>query len=275
MNFPTVSERQTILANYERVTSPWMSLLALLYLLSYTAQSIFYYPTEAWFQAANTFGNILWLLFAMDLTFRFVMTTPKKGFFRKNWLETITVVLPQFRALRVLRTFSKNGILAKSGKSPLTSGGLATAALGTVIVVWVGSLMVLNAERGAKGATINNFGDALWWAMETITTVGYGDVVPVTSSGRIMATFVMMLGISVLGAVTAGLSASLARQSGHHTPPSQLVLDELAELKSMVAALQAHAGIPAASDTPGAPGVDSASSIPDGESEGALPKSPG
>jgi voltage-gated potassium channel len=249
MSEPTVSERQTMLSNYLRITSPWMSLLALLYLLTFTAQSIFYDPKDEWFQVSNTFGNILWIIFALDLAVRFVMTTPKKGFFRKNWLDTITVILPQFRALRALRAFSKDGILAKTGKSPLTSGGIATAIIGTIIVVWVGSLMVLNAERGAKGASITNFGDALWWAMETITTVGYGDVVPVTTTGRILATLVMLLGISVLGAVTAGLASTLSRQSSRHVPPSQELLQEITELKSMVAALQAHAGLAPAPDT--------------------------
>jgi voltage-gated potassium channel len=245
MSEPTISERQTILANYSRITSPWMSILAFLYLISFTAQAIFFDPKDAWFQAANTFGNILWIIFALDLLFRFVMTKPKKGFLRHNWLDTITVILPQFRALRSLRAFSKDGIFSKTGKSPITSGGLTTAIIGTIIVVWVGSLMVLNAERSAKGATITNFGDALWWAMETVTTVGYGDVVPVTMAGRITATMVMLLGISVLGAVTAGISASVIRQSGHQQSPSQQVLNEIAELKSMVAALQAHAGITA------------------------------
>jgi voltage-gated potassium channel len=238
-----VAERTRILNAYSKAVSPWMSTLALIYLFAFSAQSIFHHPEAEWYIWVRIFSNVLWVLFALDLVIRFILTTPKHGFFRKNWLDTITVILPQFRALRALRAFSGPTIFNRSGKSPITGRGISTAIMATIIVVWVGSLMVLNAERDAKGATITNFGDALWWAMETITTVGYGDVVPVTSQGRFLATGVMLLGISVLGAVTAWLSASLIHQTHKAPAPAQEVLDELAELKSMVASLQAHVGV--------------------------------
>jgi voltage-gated potassium channel len=242
MSEETVAERTRILNAYSKAVLPWMSTLALVYLVAYSAQSIWHDPQAEWYIWVRIFSNLLWVLFALDLLIRFILTTPKRGFFRKNWLDTITVILPQFRALRALRAFSGPTIFNRSGKSPITGRGITTAIMATVIIVWVGSLMVLNAERDAKGATITNFGDALWWAMETITTVGYGDVVPVTSQGRFFATGVMLLGISVLGAVTAWLSASLMHQTHKTPPPAQEVLDELAELKSMVASLQAHVG---------------------------------
>lgn len=71
------------------------------------------------------------------------------------------------------------------------------------MLVWVCSLAVLEAERPAPGATIVNFGDAIWWAFVTITTVGYGDVVPITIVGRITAVCLMAAGIGVVGVVTA------------------------------------------------------------------------
>jgi voltage-gated potassium channel len=90
----------------------------------------------------------------------------------------------------------------------------------TALVVWVGSLMVLGAERGAAGAEINTFGEAVWWSFETITTVGYGDFVPVTSMGRFIATLIMLVGISVLGVVSAGVAATLIKQT--NVPPAPL-----------------------------------------------------
>ena len=71
---------------------------------------------------------------------------------------------------------------------------------------------------------------------ETITTVGYGDFVPVTWTGRAVAVLIMLTGISMLGAATAGLSATLLKQN--KPDPSVEVMQELNELKSMVASLQ-------------------------------------
>lgn len=183
----------------------------------------------------SVFSNFLWILFVIDLAFRYFMTTNKKHFFRKNWLDTITVAVPQFRALRALRAFTSDGILSK-GKGFFSGGAVATAVLGTVIIVWVGSLSVLMSERGAAGAEIETLQDSLWWAFETITTVGYGDFVPVTWLGRSQAVLIMLVGISLLGVVSASLAATLVKQN--KPDPAVEVMAELSELKSMVAALR-------------------------------------
>ncbi|MEI7993212.1 MAG: hypothetical protein WCH93_12405 [Actinomycetota bacterium] len=78
------------------------------------------------------------LLFAIDLLFRFIMSPTKRHFFRKNLLDTITVVIPQLRALRALRAFTSGGVL--SSKGLLSSGAIATATLAVLLVVWVGGL---------------------------------------------------------------------------------------------------------------------------------------
>jgi len=230
--------RQQWLDTYTRRSSPLLSTLALVYLATFSIQAIWYFPEDNWFIWMNTFGLALWALFVIDLLFRFVVSPVKKHFFKKNWLDTITVVLPQFRALRALRAFTSGGIISK--KSGLISGGgLTSAALAAAIVVWVGSVMVLNAERNAPDAEIVNIGDAVWWAFETVTTVGYGDFVPVTWNGRALAVLVILVGISVLGIVTASLSAALVKRS--HQGPDKVdeVLAELAHLKEMVARLEA------------------------------------
>ena len=55
----------------------------------------------------------------------------------------------------------------------------------------VGSLAILDAERGRKGANIDSFGDAAWWALTTVTTIGFGDRFPVTVTGRAVAAGLM------------------------------------------------------------------------------------
>lgn len=254
--------RQRFILDYEKRTDLTLSALALVYLVTFSIQSIWHEPQETWYRWLVTFGNILWLLFALDLLFRFLMSPDKRHFFRRNWLDTITVVLPQFRALRALRAFMPNGILARGNSKSAISGGAATSAgLAALLVIWIGSLMVLDAERGAPGAEIVTIGDAIWWAFETVTTVGYGDFVPVTHLGRVFAVLIMIVGISVLGVVTASMSASLVKQRGNAaqqepapgavpTPSvapmpstaSSVSRDdlqrELAEIKSMLADIQ-------------------------------------
>lgn len=78
--------------------------------------------------------------------------------------------------------------------------------------VALGSITVLDAEQDAKGANITTFGDALWWACTTVTTVGYGDRFPVTVQGRVVAVGLMLVGIAVVGAVTATIAAWLVSQ---------------------------------------------------------------
>jgi hypothetical protein len=135
-----------------------------------------------------------------------------------------------------------------------------SAGIAAAIVIWIGSLMVLDAERGAPGSDIENINEAVWWAFETVTTVGYGDYVPVTNWGRFFAVLIMLVGISVLGAVTATLSATLVKQKGPSSAPAsssaaaptasesssdtdamttEELRQELAEIKTMLAQLQA------------------------------------
>ena len=64
-------------------------------------------------------------------------------------------------------------------------------------------------ESSAEGTKINTFGDALWWSLATVTTVGYGDVYPVTVEGKIIASLLMMIGIAVLGLFISTLGTSL------------------------------------------------------------------
>jgi voltage-gated potassium channel len=95
--------------------------------------------------------------------------------------------------------------------------------LGTVIVV--GASFTLAFEHDQPGASINHFGDALWWAIVTCTTVGYGDHFPVTAGGQIIAVLLMILGIAALSVLTASIAALYVDQDEE---------PELAELRAQL-----------------------------------------
>ena len=167
----------------------------------------------------------------------------------------IAVVLPAFRAFRVLRMFTAGQWLLRDG-TRLTYGrtGLATAAA-VLMVVFLGALAVVDAEKGAVGTSIDGLGSGLWFAFETVTTVGYGDTIPVTFQGRVVAVGLMILGISLLGIVSATLAtgflqrvqgqaraaeqADLAALEEREDAFNDVLLEKLDRLEAQVAALTA------------------------------------
>ncbi|WP_342451801.1 potassium channel family protein [Arthrobacter sp. H16F315] len=78
-------------------------------------------------------------------------------------------------------------------------------------------LAVLDAEKNAPGSNLTTFGDAVWWAMTTITTVGYGDHYPVTVLGRCVAAGLMVGGVAVLGVVTASVASWMVQSVAEET----------------------------------------------------------
>ncbi|MFI8215943.1 potassium channel family protein [Streptomyces sp. NPDC085932] len=92
----------------------------------------------------------------------------------------------------------------RPGSLHLKAAYAATVVL--VIVVLAGSYLAVLAERGAPRAQLTTYPRALWWSVETATTVGYGDLYPVTAWGRVVAVAVMVAGITAFGLVTAALA---------------------------------------------------------------------
>ena len=72
---------------------------------------------------------------------------------------------------------------------------------------FVGAIAVLDAENATTGSRITNLPDALWWSLVTLTTVGYGDLYPITLEGKMVASILMLMGIGLVSAV-AGIFAT-------------------------------------------------------------------
>lgn len=77
----------------------------------------------------------------------------------------------------------------------------------TAVIVGLASVAIWQIEKDAPRSNLRNFPDSLWWAMETITTVGYGDHHPVTTGGRFVASLLMVTGLALVGVITATVVA--------------------------------------------------------------------
>jgi voltage-gated potassium channel len=114
--------------------------------------------------------------------------------------------------MRLLRLLALARVLNRSVASSLV-GKVSTYVVGVAVAaVGLGAVAVLDVEQDGEGAHITTFGDALWWAATTVTTVGYGDRYPVTTEGRFMAVALMVVGIAMVGAVTASVAAWMVSQ---------------------------------------------------------------
>jgi voltage-gated potassium channel len=114
----------------------------------------------------------------------------------------LILLLPMARPLRALRMIAMISALNRRMCGGFR-GKVAVYVMATMLLVGtVASLAVLDAERYAPHATITTFGDAVWWTLSTIATVGYGDLYPVTTEGRVVASTLMISGIALLGVVT-------------------------------------------------------------------------
>ncbi|MET9650136.1 potassium channel family protein [Streptomyces sp. JL2001] len=166
-----------------------------------------------------------WALFAVDYVVRIWLSGRRPlRFVRAHLLDTVVLILPLLRPLRVVKAYDT--IQRRQDKPRLTlyARVMAYAGLTSILLGFAGSLTVYRFERDAPGATIVTFGDSVWWACSTLSTVGYGDVTPVTPMGRVTAVGLMACGLALLGAVTGSFSSWLIqtfRREDDEGPPGE------------------------------------------------------
>lgn len=224
---------------YEHRTALAMVLLAVGYLVLYSFYVLDEGLTSQGLDRLDTAMNVIWVVFIADLTLRTVLSPKHIAYLVHHPLDVIAVAVPAFRVLRVLRVLTAGQWLISRG-SRLRFGRTATAVVFAVaFLTYLSSLAVLNAERGAKGADIKSFGDAVWWSLVTMATVGYGDYVPVTANGRIVAVGLMVVGISLLGLVGASVASAVVTRIGGRAQEGQSeVKKDLEALRTEIAALR-------------------------------------
>jgi voltage-gated potassium channel len=196
------------LAAYEARTETALDLLALL--------TLWIVVVPPWDFAHNVEG-IVWtvrvavsVVYGIDLAIRGVLARRPVRYAITHPIMLVSVAFPPVRVIfsfRLVRSVFRRGHLDRF---------LVVAA----VLVLNGAVIVYLFERHAPKSSIHTLGESVWWSVETVTTVGYGDYTPVTSPGRVTACFVMGIGLLTLAVVTAQVASSFVTQGAGRAQPS-------------------------------------------------------
>lgn len=198
---------------WEKYTTLPFILLSFIFLLGY---SVLILNDEVFTQGIDKYIlltlGVIWIMFIVDYFVRLTLSTNKRIFFKRNVIDLISMAIPFTRPFLLLMYLSRLRWFRGRQGSSVRARLVAYAASFALMYIYVLSLAVYAAERNAAGATILNYGDSVWWAIETITTVGYGDMIPVTIAGRVYASLLMLGGVVIVGATTATVISYLSEK---------------------------------------------------------------
>ena len=190
-----------------RVWNETLTFLALVFLI------IFSYPAFEPNISSTTQSNldllqwIIWGAFALDLLIGLVTATNRKQFIIKHPLDIAAVLLPFLRPLRFLRVISFGGLALQKVAIGRQFAITVKVFIASIFIAYISAVQITISERAIEGSNIKNFGDGLWWAITTVTTVGYGDRYPTSAEGKFLAVGLMVVGISLMGVITASVAA--------------------------------------------------------------------
>lgn len=201
------------LRHYEAKTSAAMAALAITYFVIYTMQVLWISMPNFVGIVLNLASLVIWVIFIADLSIRVYLAPRRWLYLAQHPLDVIAVLVPMVRALRILRVFTAGQWLIARGRHLAIGRTYLAIAVAATLVWFTAALAFYDVERGAPGSMVDSFGDALWWSISTMSTVGYGDVYPVTTEGRIVAAGLMIIGISMLGVITATVASWFVAQT--------------------------------------------------------------
>jgi voltage-gated potassium channel len=238
----TLAKRSALFERVERATEVPMLLLSLVFLIAVGAPEVLEL-SESWLVTLDGITWVVWGAFAFELVVKVYLAPDRRGYLIAHWMDVVTVLVPFLRPLRLLRLLAIGIRFWTEARTVLRERTLEFIGTASLLTVGVTAGLVYLAERGGDGP-IQNFPDALWWAAATITTVGYGDVYPKTAAGRGVAVFLMLVGISLFGVLTARVAAFFVE--GHKHADHATIEEILERLKRIEASLAANEAPPAA-----------------------------
>jgi voltage-gated potassium channel len=169
----------------------------------------------------------LTVFFLFDFGLRLHRAPSNRGYFidGQGWLDLLgSMPIPSFRLFRSVRVVKAlRRVRAMGGRKVVKAivreraqSALLVATFLVIVVMEFGSILVVIAERGAPNANITSGGDALWWAVVSVTTVGYGDQYPVTPAGRGIGTLMLIAGVGLFGVFTGYVARVFLAPTDHN-----------------------------------------------------------
>jgi voltage-gated potassium channel len=197
----------------ERAQRP-LDLLAVVFLVNIILIWSFPDGPPAFLHTLDIVAWVVWACFAVDYVARLLLSVSKARFIRTHKLDLLMALLPMLRLLRIF-------LLLRRSLASVSTEKIAGSILSIVVaVVFASAFFMWRVEHDAPHATITTLRYAMWWAFVTTTTVGYGDYTPVTQAGRAIATVVMIVGIGLIGTVSATVAAWFVTRREPATEPA-------------------------------------------------------
>ena len=218
-----------------RKYSEWpLAAAAIVFLVAYSVEVIDNVPDRS----ATVFDIIIWAtwgLFVIDYFANLILAEHRLRWFTHNLHAAAILALPMLRPLRLMRLLSVMQFSHRLAGRRLRGRILTYAFATATLLVYVAALAALDAEQNVRGASITNIGDALWWAVVTITGTGYGDLVPVTFVGKLVGVGLMIGGLAIVGVIAASFATWMIEQLGNRVAEQAEVAET--ETQSEVAVL--------------------------------------
>jgi voltage-gated potassium channel len=231
---------------WERYAEWPMAVVAVVFLVAYAWPIMNPGLSRGWSSGCSIASWASWAAFPIDYGVRLTLSKNRWRFVSRHLLDLAVVALPLLRPLRLLRLLTLLSVLQRRAAASLRGRVTIYLTASAALLIFCAALAVLDAERDSADSNIKNFGDALWWAGTTVTTVGYGDRYPTTGTGRMVGAGLMVAGIAVLGLVTATLASwfiERVQQSEQVTRTEvQALTAEIASLRQRLETDQPSAG---------------------------------
>ena len=228
-----IERREVMLDKIERATELPMMVLAFV-MIPLLVAPLFWDLSSRAEAVVLALDGFIWALFATDLAIKVAIAPQRLKYVRQHWLDVMIVLVPIVRPLRILRIILYGSRVYRGAVRLARVDFLLAYAIGLVLLV---ATIITFVERGGN-SELDSFSDALWWAVGTVTTVGYGDVVPETQIGRAFAYVLMIGGIGIFGAITANFASILVRRDATDSATLaslveqvQLMNEELTQLR--------------------------------------------
>jgi voltage-gated potassium channel len=188
------------------------------------------------------------VLLLVDFGIRFKRAESKLAFMKWGWIDLIASIpnLAIFRAgrmirilrvIRLLRTIRATHKISTIIFQNRLHGTIASVFVTFLLLITFSSVGILICEQGPN-AKITTAMDAVWWSVATITTVGYGDLYPITTEGRILAMILMLTGVGMFGAVSGMMASVFLGQSKKEPQDLGAVMAQLKRLEEQIAELK-------------------------------------